>query len=242
MVNYNYGKLQLEKIGKIKIVIDRKFEGKLMSVTISKDSCGDFFASILVETVIQALPKTGRAVGIDVGLKSLITTSDGRREKVRHQLAKSYRKTARRREWLLHNISKHLVESYDVISVEDLNISGMLKNHKLAKAISDASWSELIRQLEYKSMFYGKELVKINRWFPSSKTCNSCGLIKDDLELSDRIFNCECGYSNDRDLNAALNIKAVGVTTAQQTAMGCKTYLGEQSLKQAIPNDLLRFL
>ncbi len=264
------GKLQLEKIGKIKIVIDREFEGKPMSVTISKDSCGDFFASILVETVIQALPKTGRAVGIDVGLKSLITTSEGlqvdrlndnqvktksiqkrlsrkvkgshRREKVRLQLAKSCRKTARRREWLLHNISKHLVETYDVITVEDLNISGMLKNHKLAKAISDASWAELIRQLEYKSRFYGKELVKINRWFPSSKTCNSCGTIKEDLTLADRTFNCECGYSNDRDLNAAINIKAVGVTTAQQTVMESKTCSKDLSLKQAIPSDLLRFL
>jgi transposase len=90
--------------------------------------------------------------------------------------------------------------------------------------------------------FYGKELVKVNRWFPSSKTCNNCGTIKNDLKLSDRTFICECGYIKDRDLNASLNIKTVGVTTENQTAMGCKTYSSRQLLKQAIPNDLLSFL
>lgn len=263
-------KIQLEKIGKVSIVLDRVFNGKPMSVTVSKDTCGDYFASILFDEEIAPKHKTNNSVGIDVGLKQMIATSDGlqidrlrdsqtklkhiqrrlsrkkkgsrRFNEIKLRLAKLHRKQARRRDWLLHNISAHLVETYDVIAVEDLNIAGMMKNHKLAGAIADASWSKLIRQLEYKCKFYGKELVKINRFFPSSKTCNACGLIKDDLKLSDRTFNCECGYSNDRDLNAALNIKAVGVTTAQQTVMGCKTYVSGQPLKQAIPIDLLRFL
>lgn len=263
-------KIQLEKIGKVSIVLDRMFSGKTMSVTVSKDTCGDYFASILVDEEIIPKPKTNNSVGIDVGLKQLITTSDGlqinrlrdNQTKLKHiqrrlsrkkkgsyrfnelklRLAKLHRKQARRREWFLHNISTHLVESYDVIAVEDLNIAGMMKNHKLAGAIADASWSELIRQLDYKCKFYGKELVKIGRFFPSSKTCHSCGLIKEDLELSDRVFICECGYKNDRDVNASLNIKAVGVATAQQTVMGCKTYFKGQTLKQAISSDLLSFL
>ncbi len=263
-------RIRLEKIGRVPIVIDRPFNGRTMSVTVSRDTCGDYFASILVETNIESKPKTGLSVGIDVGLKKLITSSDGlqidrlrdsqaelkhiqrrlsrkwkgsnRFKKLKLRLAKLHRKQARRREWLLHNISAHLVETYDVIVVEDLNVSGLLKNHKLSRHIADASWSELIRQLDYKSRFYGKELVKADRWFPSSKTCNKCGVIKSDLKLSDRTFICECGYEKDRDLNASLNIKSVGVATANQTAMGCKTYSGNQMLKQAIPDDLLSFL
>lgn len=263
-------KIQLEKIGRVSIVIDRIFTGKPMSVTVSKDTCGDYFASILVDEVIPHKTKTKCSVGIDVGLKQLITTSDGlqidrlrdnqakiksiqkglsrkvkgsrRSKELKLRLAKLHRKQARRREWLLHNISAHLVESYDVIAVEDLNVAGMMKNHKLAGAIADASWSELVRQIEYKCNLYGKELVKIGRFFPSSKTCNSCGVIKEDLKLGDRTFTCECGHIMDRDLNASLNIKAVGVATAIQTVMGCKTYLKGQTLRQAIPSDLLSFL
>jgi putative transposase len=263
-------KLQLEKIGKIRIVMDRPTDGKFMSVTVSKDTCGDYLASILVETLIEELPKTKESVGIDVGLKSLITTSDGlqvdrlrdnqtktkhtqrrlakkkkgscRREKLKHRLVKLRRKQARRRSWLLHNISKHLVERYDTIVVEDLNVSGMMKNHKLAGAISDASWSELVRMIDYKCQFYGKRMTKINPFFPSSKTCNQCGLIKEDLKLSDRVFKCECGFELDRDLNAALNIlKAGGVAPANQTVMGRKT-CEDLGLTQAIPSDLLRLL
>ena len=263
-------KVQLEKIGKVSIKIDRMFSGKCMSVTVSMDTCGDYFASILVDEDVSQKPKTNCSVGIDVGLKQLITTSDGlqidrlrdnqaklkhiqqrlsrkkkgsvRFKKLKLRLAKIHRKQARRREWLLHNISAHLVESYDVIAVEDLNIAGMMKNHKLAGTIADASWSEFIRQLDYKCQFYGKELVKINRWFPSSKTCSCCGAIKEDLKLSDRIYSCDCGLSIDRDLNASLNIKAVGVDAAQQSVMECQTYFSGQSLKQAIPSDLISFL
>lgn len=115
-------------------------------------------------------------------------------------------------------------------------MSGMTKNHCLARAISNASWSKLVEMLDYKCRFYGKEMIKIDRFFPSSKTCNQCGLIKEDLKLSDRVFKCECGFEIDRDNNAALNIlKAGGVAPANQTVMG----LG---LTQAIPDDLLRLL
>jgi putative transposase len=267
------GKIQIEKIGKIKINIDHHYplDGRLLSVTISKDKVGDYFASVLVETVITPLPKTNKTVGIDLGLKSLVTTSDGvqidrlsdnqarskikhiqrrlvkktkgsnRYNKIKKRLAKLHRKEARRTDYHNHNISKYLVENYDIIVTEDLNISSMMKNHKLAGAIGRAAWRKLINQIDYKCAMYGKELIKINRFFPSSKMCNSCGVVKEQLSLSDRVFTCECGYQNDRDLNAALNIKAVGVTTANQTVMGCESH-SDIRIRQAIPNELLRFL
>ena len=263
-------KIQVEKIGKIRVRIDRIPKGKFMSATISRDNCGDYFASILVDEIIIHKNKTNKSVGIDVGLKQLITTSDGlqinrlrdnqvklkhiqkllsrkkknsnRFKKLKRRLAKIYRKETRRRNWLLHNISTYLTNNYDTIITEDLNISGMMKNHKLAGSIADASWCELIKQIDYKCNFYGKELIKVDRWFPSSKTCSRCGHIKNDLKLQDRIFRCDnCGIEIDRDLNASNNIKAVGVTPAQQTAMGCKTCFNKK-LKQAIPDDLLSFL
>lgn len=261
-------KIQIEKIGKVKIVIDREYIGRTMSVTVSKDKCGDYYASILVETEIEHKAKTGNSVGVDVGLKELIVTSDGlsmknlpnnqtkikhiqrhlsrkvkgsnRYYKIKYRFAKLNRKENRRKDWYLHNISSFLVNNYDVIVTEDLNVQGMMKNHKLAGSIGRASWTKLINQIQYKCDWYGKELIKINRFFPSSKTCNNCGTIKEDLTLKDRIFKCECGYVCDRDLNAAKNIKAVGVTTAQQSAMECNTPIGKPS--KAIPNDLITYL
>jgi len=269
-LNFETSKIRLEKIGWVKVVIDRTFEGRTLSATISKDSVGDYFVSVLVEEVIPPKPKTNRSVGIDVGLKALITTSDGlqvlglpdnQREikhiqrrmarktkgstrwlKLKTKLAKLHRKQMRKRDWLLHNISKFLAENYDTIVVEDLNIKGMMKNHKLARVIGQASWSKLNSMIDYKCNFYGREIVKIDRWFPSSKMCGNCGSIKDDLKLSDRVYSCSCGYTIDRDLNAAINILAVGVTTDHRTVMECKTKGVEKLIPLAIPNDLFRFL
>ena len=121
-------------------------------------------------------------------------------------------KTIDKRNNFLHNVTTSLVNNYDVICIEDLNVSGMLSNHKLAKAISDTSFSMFRSMLEYKCNWYGKELVVIDRFYPSSKTCSKCGWKKEDLTLSDRVFKCEnCGIEIDRDLNAAINIQRVGV-------------------------------
>lgn len=112
----------------------------------------------------------------------------------------------------MHNITTFLVDNYDVICIEDLNVSGMLSNHKLSKAISDTSFSMFRSMLEYKCDWYGKKLIVIDRFFPSSKTCSRCGWKKEDLTLSDRVFECKnCGTQIDRDLNAAINIQRVGV-------------------------------
>ena len=237
-------RIKLEKIGKIKFVIDRSLPlGKLMSITISKDSINNYYASILIDTKIEALQKTNKKVGIDVGIKEFLTSSDGKvisnpkyfREsqsklkkiqkrfskkkkgskrslKLKLKLGKLHKKISNQRLWFLNNVSTNLVKDYDIIVIEDLNISGMIKNRKLSKSITDASWAKFYTMLNYKCNWYEKTLVKINRFEPSSKKCSSCGWVKKDLSLKDRTFNCQnCNLEIDRDLNASLNILSVGV-------------------------------
>lgn len=238
-------KIRLEKIGWVKMSIDRNIpnNSKMLSCTISKNCCNQYFVSILVDTVMHHKGKTGKSVGIDLGLKSFATLSDGvvidnikffrekqseiakiqrhlsrknkgsnRHRKNKIKIARLYNKIANKRNNFLHNVTTSLVNNYDVICIENLNVSGMLSNHKLAKAISDTSFSMFRSMLEYKCNWYGKELVVIDRFYPSSKTCSKCGWKKEDLTLSDRVFKCEnCGIEIDRDLNAAINIQRVGV-------------------------------
>lgn len=130
-----------------------------------------------------------------------------RYKKQRLKVAKIHEKIANQRSYFLHNMSTSLVSNYDVICVEDLNVDGMKRNHKLAKSISDAGWSSFITMLEYKCDWYGKSLVKVDRFFPSSQTCSSCGHKDGKKELSIRQWECyNCGQIHDRDLNAANNI------------------------------------
>lgn len=133
-------------------------------------------------------------------------------EKARKQVARIHARIADSRTDFLHKLTTRLVRENQTIAVEDLVVKNMMKNHKLAQAIADASWSELIRQLEYKCQWYGRTLVKIDRWFPSSKRCGNCGRIVDKLPLDIREWDCpECGTHHDRDLNAANNILAAGL-------------------------------
>lgn len=250
-------KIRLEKTGWVKMVVDRDIPeyAKLMSVTVSKNPSGQYFASVLVEQEIKQLNKTGYDVGIDVGLKEFLVQSDGivvanprifrenqaklkrmqqhlsrkqngskRRDKCKLKVARLHQKVSNQRKWFLHNESTRIVRDYDVIAIEDLNIAGMLKNRKLAKSISDVSWSAFFTMLKYKSEWYGKELVKIDRFSPSSKTCSACGYIRQDLQLSVREWTCpECYVQHDRDENAAKNIKAMGANIAQRTQSDGKT-------------------
>jgi len=243
-----YGSIRLSKIGFVKFVQDRPLpeNSKLMSVTVSKDSTGAYYASILVETVIEQLPKTNKSVGVDVGIKEFATLSDGqvianpkyfresqaklrkaqkslsrkkkgssRRNKAKLKVARLHKKVANQRYFFLHNVSTNIVRQFDTICIEDLNVAGMVKNRKLAKSISDASFSKFFDMLQYKALWYGKEVVKVGRFYPSSKTCSDCGAVKKQLNLSERTYCCEnCGLVIDRDLNAALNIKALGVNSA----------------------------
>jgi putative transposase len=116
------------------------------------------------------------------------------------------------RRHFLHQVSNELVKTHDRLVIEDLNVSGMLANHRLARDISDAGWAEFARQLGYKQAWRGGELVVADRWYPSSKLCPACGAINRDLTLADRIFTCVCGHSADRDLNAAVNLARWGQT------------------------------
>lgn len=132
------------------------------------------------------------------------------RERMRIKVAKCHRSISNKRNDFLHKLSTYLVRNYDTICLEDLNVKGMEQNHNLARAIQDASWSEFVRQLEYKGEWNGKNVLFIGRFEPSSKLCHKCGYINNDLKLSDREWICPvCGEKHDRDVNAAMNIKEI---------------------------------
>jgi len=131
-------------------------------------------------------------------------------EKTRIKVAKCYRKIVNKRNDFLHKLSTYLVNNYDTVCLEDLNVKGMEQNHHLARAIQDVSWGEFVRQLEYKSEWNGKNVLFIGRFEPSSKLCHKCGYINKDLKLSDREWICPvCGEHHDRDINAAINIREI---------------------------------
>jgi len=220
----------------------RELRGEPTAVTISKDPAGRYHVSIEFKAPVQDKPKTGRAVGVDVGLESYITLSTGEKvgnprflanayrrlrneqkalsrkekgsnnwERQKRRVAKAYARVADRRADFLHKLSTRLVEEFDVITVETLAVKNMQKNRSLAKAISDASWSEFVRHLEYKCEWYGKTLVKVDRWFPSTKRCGDCGHVGESKPLHVREWTCtECGCVHDRDVNAAKNLSRVG--------------------------------
>jgi putative transposase len=133
-----------------------------------------------------------------------------RREKARNRLARAHQKARRQRQDFLHKLSTDLVHTHEAICIEDLNVKGLART-KLAKSFSDAAMSEFRRQLEYKCLWNRKTLVTINRFFPSSKMCNRCCALVDQLSLSDREWDCDCGAHHHRDLNAACNIRDEGL-------------------------------
>jgi len=227
----------------IKIKLHRKIVGKIGKMNITKTPTGKYYVSIFTEQIIDEIPKTGKQVGIDLGIKDFVITSEGTKfknnrytkkyakklkkaqqhlsrkqkgsngfEKQKLKVAKIHEKIASCRLDTLHKVSRQLVNQYDLISVEDLNVKGMIKNHKLSKHIADASWGNFLTLLQYKCDWYGKELVKVNRFYPSSKTCSECGWINQDLNLSMRHWTCKsCGVIHDRDENASRNILKEGL-------------------------------
>jgi putative transposase len=136
------------------------------------------------------------------------------RAKARRKVARVHARINDRRRDFLHKLTTRLVRENQTIVIEDLNVSGMLRNGKLARAISDAAWSEFRSLVEYKAAWYGREVIAIDQWFPSSKTCSDCGLLLDTLPLGVREWTCPCGTVHDRDVNAALNILAAGLAVA----------------------------
>ncbi len=132
--------------------------------------------------------------------------------KAKAKLAKLHARMSNIRKDSLHKLTCDLTQRFSIIGIEDLNVKGMMSNGKLARHIADMGFYEFKRQLEYKAQMRGNLIVIANRWYPSSKTCSSCGAIKQDLMLKDRIFQCQCGHTQDRDLNAAMNLAKYAVS------------------------------
>lgn len=156
-----------------------------------------------------------------------------RRQKSRVLVTKVHEKVKNQRSDFLHKVANHYVQTYGMIAIENLNISGMVRNHRLAQSIQDVSWSQFIRLLEYKAEEAGRQVIKIPRFEPTSKTCSECGAINTELKLSDRQWVCQsCGMLHDRDYNAAKNILRVGQTLQAQTcgssqSVACESPEGE---------------
>ena len=238
-------KIQLPRIGKIRIKERRKryHKGRILSATVRRRA-NRWFVSVTVEVEIpDPVPNGGTPVGVDLGVKTLATLSDGatfanpralgrrmrkveqlhkslsrkrkgskNRQKAKFRLARMYLKTFNIRQDTLHKITTYLAKSHSKIVIENLNVSGMMKNRRLALAIADVGFYEFRRQLEYKCQWYGSQLVIVSRTFPSSKRCSRCGHKKKKLSLSEREYHCEeCGLRIDRDLNAALNLVTVSL-------------------------------
>lgn len=140
-------------------------------------------------------------------------------QKQKKKVAKIHNKIKNKRQDFINKLSTDIINNHDIICIEDLNIKGMLKNHKLAKIISDVGWSEFIRQLEYKANWYGRKVVRVPTFYPSSKTCSNCGNVKETLKLSERIYKCECcGIEIDRDYNASINILRKGLEIEEKVS------------------------
>ena len=243
-VDFEKKKIKLPKLKWIKTKVHREFVGKIKSATISQVPSGKYFVSILVEAEHTPMESTSCMIGIDLGIKDLLTTSDGEKfdnirttKKYENKLAKEQRKLSRKikgsRNWNkqrikvarihekihniridnLHKISHGLVNENQVIVSEDLSVSNMVKNHNLAKAISDCGWYELTRQISYKSDWNNRQYIKIGRFTKSSQPCNVCGYINvETKDLSVRQWTCpQCGAIHDRDVNAAINILNEGL-------------------------------
>ena len=212
-------------------------------MTVRLSPCGQWHISLRFDDPRNlTLPKSLNAVGLDLGITSLVTLSTGEkvanpnhlkrqhkrlqkaqknlsrkvkgsrnRDKSRRKVARVHQQIQDSRKDHLHKLTTRLIRENQTIVVESLSVANMVKNHKLSRAISDAGWSELVRQLEYKAQWYGRSVVKIDKWFPSSKRCGNCGHIVEKLPLNIRSWDCpSCGAHHDRDMNTAQNILAAG--------------------------------
>lgn len=235
------GKLYIPKLKSgIDIMVSKEIAGKICFATISKNKAGRYHITITVKQDYEPFEKTNCSVGLDLGIKDFVITSDGMKyknhksiirtlkRKLKHnqrhlsrkvygskryenQVLKCnriYQKITDIKTDYIHKITTELVRNYDVIKVEDLDIRGMMKNHKLAEAISECNWSQFVQTLEYKCAWNDKTMMKVDRYYPSSQMCSECGYVEKKVRnLNIREWTCcECGAHHDRDINAAKNI------------------------------------
>lgn len=251
--------LRLPKIGRVHCmenIAERVGDARVLRMTVSQRA-GRWYAALTIERDDQASQAVrsapmGGAVGVDLGVKTLATLSDGtiianprylaaserklkraqkalsrkvkgskRCAKARAKVACLHAHVANQRSDAMHKLTTRLARTYSDVSVEDLNAAGMVKNHRLARAVSDAAFGEFRRQLEYKTARTGAALHVVDRWYPSSKTCSKCGRVKAKLPLAERVYKCDgCGLVMDRDLNAAVNILVAGSAPETLNAHG----------------------
>jgi len=242
-VRFSGNLVKLPVLGWVNMAETLRFDGHILSCKVSLKA-GRWYISVNVEMPDEKpIDHPVKSVGIDLGVKTLVTLSDGgycenqavyrkelnklknlnrklarrvkgshRREKAKLQLARLHERIANKRNDYSHKMTTAIAKTYKTICVEGLSVSGMVKNHKLALSISDASFGEIVRQLDYKTKRFGGALVRVDRFFPSSKLCSECGFKNEVLTLSDRQWICDfCGITHDRDLNAAKNIHAEGL-------------------------------
>ena len=223
----------------------QRYKDNIKSATLSKTKSGKFYLSVLMsmnEEEFKQFSHTNNRVGIDLGVKDFVITSDGEvfknkhffkesenrikklqrqlskkvkgsnnRDKARTKIAKEFEHLTNQRIDYIHNVVNSLLRTYDYIFMEDLNVQGMLKNHKLAKAIQELGFYTFKSTLKNKAMLNDKFVIEVDRWFSSSKTCHKCGYVYKGLTLGEREWTCPiCGEHHDRDLNAAVNILLEG--------------------------------
>ena len=278
--DYSTNKLSLANIHDVKFRTSKKYVDYLVknkqgikSATLSKLPCGEYYLSILVDgDLMKQVNKSQNTVGIDLGIKDFIITSNGEifenkhfkksltdrlknlqrqlskkqkgsnnRNKARIKIAKLNKRINDKKTYYLHEVSNVLINENKVICMEDLNVKGMVKNHKLAESISQMNFGEFRRMLEYKANWYDRDIVFVDRFYPSSKTCNHCGYINKNLKLSDRQWVCPvCGEVIDRDYNAACNIKDEGIRILVGSGTTEFTLVDYPTMDDKLGNEILK--
>lgn len=246
--------IRLPKLGTVRFAKSREVSGVIKRVVVRQNAAGKFFISVLTEAEVKPLSKTGRAVGIDMGLEHFLTTSDGvhianprhfaelerklqkaqrilsRRikfalakriplreaknvQKQRVVVAKIHEKIQNKRMDFLQKLSTDLIKNHDIVCIESLSVKELLQHKKYAKSISDASWSKFFGMLSYKAIWYGKNVVPVGAYFPSSQLCSTCDTKNSEVkDTSIRQWTCKkCDSTHDRDHNAAKNILTEGL-------------------------------
>ena len=259
-VKHNGGFISFPKMGDVRFVNSQSINGTIKRASIIKEVNG-WYVCLCCEVEIEALPPNDKSIGLDLGIKSFVVSSEGQeitnpkhlfkyqyqlrraqrsvsrkkkgganRRKAINKLARVHLKVRNARKDFHHKLSTQFIRENQAIAVEDLKVKNMVRNHNLAKSISDAGWSQFIQILEYKAKWYGRDFVKVDARH-TSQDCSVCGWRNTEMKLSDRVWTCANGHVLDRDINAAINIKkkAVGHTASASEIYNRNSGVAEES-------------